>query len=176
MVNGTLTNFSAVTATGQFHKSSSTTAFATRRNSCICLNKPMISLPALAVRTVTPIQQLLRPHFHWALQARHRFRRSQFNKDFSSSICPISSLHSGALSPMPINTSEGRQDGSSNPFSVRSIVIKHVISLKICRGVQVANIPGQKNLWHGHQLIPMTFSAELDCSDFLTLMHQPKAP
>ena len=29
---------------------------------------------------------------------------------------------------------------------------------------------------HGHQLIPMTFSAELDCSDLFNLIHQPKTP
>ena len=29
------------------------------------------------------------------------------------------------------------------------------------------------SVWHGHQLIPMTFSAEMDCSDPLSLIHQP---
>ena len=31
-------------------------------------------------------------------------------------------------------------------------------------------------VWHGHQLIPMTFAAELDCSDLLTLIRHSKAP
>ena len=31
-------------------------------------------------------------------------------------------------------------------------------------------------VWHGHQLTPMTFSSELDCSGLLALIHQPKAP
>ena len=31
-------------------------------------------------------------------------------------------------------------------------------------------------LWHGHLLIPMTFSAELDCSDLLALICQSRGP
>ena len=31
-------------------------------------------------------------------------------------------------------------------------------------------------VWHSHLLIPMTFSAELDCSDLLALICQPRAP
>ena len=31
-------------------------------------------------------------------------------------------------------------------------------------------------VWHGHQLIPMTFSADPDCSDLLAPIRQPRAP
>ena len=30
-------------------------------------------------------------------------------------------------------------------------------------------------VWHGHQLIPITFSAELDCTDLLVLICRPRA-
>ena len=118
--------------------------------------------------------------------------------------------------PYLLERAEGRQDGSSHPYWVLSIVIRHFDSLKrsaavfrsptslarridkdtaynrtatVRSAVAVGSLPqgdlaafaalaavavAAAAVWHGHQLIPMTFSVDLNCSDLPSLIHQPK--
>ena len=103
--------------------------------------------------------------------------------------------------PQLLERAEGRQDGSSNPYWELSIVtlprcsgrqppwpgestktLKTIVLLPLAappplgRFLSDTWLPSLPLLLLSGMLISMKFSAELDCSDLLALIHQPKAP
>ena len=70
-----------------------------------------------------------------------------------------------------------RTDKDSNSENNCTVAVRSAVTVGSLPQRVVATLAtAAAALWHGHQLIPMKFSAELDCFDLLALVHQPKAP